>query len=459
MRSIGSKIVIICICLFISMLTTVYMLFYPRIRIKSTIINLDEEVVVTSNNMFSRLDSFLTVESDVDNTNVGKYTVKANVKYLFYNVNKTFEVTVKDNIRPEITLKGNVTPNVCPYKDYDEEGYEAIDNIDGDITDKVIITKIDNSIWYEVSDVAGNSYKIERKLNFKDEEKPTITLKSSDSLTVYVGNSYNEPGYTATDNCDGDITDKVVSTGTVDTGSMGTYTISYTVIDKSSNETTVQRTVYVREKPVPSPYSVIYLTFDDGPSERTREILDILDSEGVKATFFVCGANAYTVRAYNSGHTIALHSATHNYSYIYASSANYFADLNSISDTVYNTVGIRTNIIRFPGGSSNTISRNYNIGIMSYLTSEVVNRGYTYFDWNVDSNDAGSAVYNSNSIYYNVVNNLHYNRSNVVLMHDSGGHTATVNALRSIIQYGKDNGYSFAAITSSTYPVRHGVKN
>ncbi len=459
MRSKGSKIIVLCICLFISMLVTAYMLFYPRINISSRSLNLGEEVKITSNNAFSNLNDFLTIKSEIDDTKVGKYKVKANVKFLIYDVNKTFVVTVIDNVKPEIVLNGEVSPNVCPLNDYEEEGYSAIDNIDGDITDKVKITKVDNSIWYEVSDIAGNNIKVERKINFTDEEKPTITLKGNSYMTIYLGNNYNEPGYTATDNCDGDITDKVVSTGTVDTGKVGTYTISYVVKDNRENEDKVERTIYVRERPVPSPYSIIYLTFDDGPSERTREILDILDSEGVKATFFVCGANAYTIRAHNSGHTIALHSATHNYAYIYASSANYFEDLNNISNTVYNAIGVRSNIIRFPGGSSNTISRNYNIGIMSYLTNEVLNRGYTYFDWNVDSNDAGSSVYNSDSIYYNVVNNLWHNRGNVVLMHDSGGHTATVNALRRIIEYGKNNGYTFKAITSDTYPVRHGVNN
>lgn len=459
MRSKGSKIIVLCICIFISMLVTMYMLFYPRISLISNKINLGEEIKVTASNAFSNLDNYLTINSNINNNNVGKYTVKANVKYLFYSVNKTFKVTVIDNVKPEIILKGELSPNICPYKDYDEEGYIATDNVDGDITDKVIVTKIDNSIWYEVSDIAGNDIKVERKLNFKDEEKPVITLKNGNYMTIYIGNNYNEPGYSALDNCDGDITDKVISTGTVDIQKVGTYTISYSVVDNSNNESKIERTIYVRERPVPSPYNVIYLTFDDGPSERTREILDILDSEGIKATFFVCGANAYTKRAYNSGHTIALHSNTHNYAYIYASSANYFEDLNAISNTVYNTIGVRSNIIRFPGGSSNTISRNYNIGIMSYLTNEVLNRGYTYFDWNVDSNDAGSAVYNSDSIYYNVVNNLYHNRSNVVLMHDSGGHTATVNALRRIIEYGKNNGYTFKAITSDTYPVRHGVNN
>ena len=96
---------------------------------------------------------------------------------------------------------------------------------------------------------------------------------------------------------------------------------------------------------------------------------------------------------------------------------------------------------------------------MSYLTVEVVNRGYNYFDWNVDSNDAGSDINNSSNIYYNVINNVSHNRANVVLMHDSANHRATVNALSDIIRYGKNNGYTFKAIDDSTPIIRHRVNN
>lgn len=201
------------------------------------------------------------------------------------------------------------------------------------------------------------------------------------------------------------------------------------------------------------------MTFDDGPSYLTRQILDILDEENIKATFFVVSANENTKRAYNGGHTIGLHSSTHKYSYIYSNSETYFKDLTDISNKVYNVVGIRSNIIRFPGGSSNTVSKKYCKGIMSYLTSEVLNRGYIYFDWNIDSNDAGRDINNSQNIYYNVVNNLSHNKTNVVLMHDSANHKATVKALKDIIHYGKNNGYTFKAITLDTPVVIHGVNN
>ena len=107
------------------------------------------------------------------------------------------------------------------------------------------------------------------------------------------------------------------------------------------------------------------------------------------------------------------------------------------------------------------ISASYDGGrkIMSTLIPLVEEWGYTYFDWNISSGDAGGAVYDSDSIYANVINSLSHSKTNVVLMHDSGGHTATVNALRNIIRTAKGYGYSFKAIDSGTSVVHHGVNN
>lgn len=138
---------------------------------------------------------------------------------------------------------------------------------------------------------------------------------------------------------------------------------------------------------------VVYLTFDDGPSPNTPRIIDILNENGVKATFFVKNGgkyNGYMKNITESGNQIALHSYSHNYPQVYASEQAFFDDLQKISDLVYNETGVRTNIFRFPGGSSNTISRKYSPGIMTTLTKEVQEKGYCYFDWNVSSGDAVS---------------------------------------------------------------------
>ncbi len=451
------------ILIVITFLLLIYSVLFPNMVLENDTIYYNKEysIKIKAYNLFTDLTDKVHFTDNVDASKIGKYTVTGKIKYLFFNRKKNFTVSVVDNEKPLISLRGGNKTSVCPGKKYEEEGYTASDNYDKDITDKVKVSYNDDNVLYEVNDSSGNYYKVVRKLIFEDKEKPTIKLNGDKEMYIYVGGYFEDPSYTATDNCDGDITSKVITSGNVDTSTVGTYTIKYEVTDEKGNKSEETRDVKVITRPSSSYYGngVIYLTFDDGPSNLTGQIINILEEEGVKATFFVTGADVNTKRAYDLGHAIALHSYTHDYSYIYASASNYFEDLQMISDRVYGVIGIRSNIIRFPGGSSNTISRNYSSGIMTYLTSEVVNRGYTYFDWNIDSNDAGSDVYNSTNIYSNVINNLSHGKTNVVLMHDSANHTATVNALRDIIRFGKNNGYSFDAITSNTPVVRHGVNN
>ena len=409
--------------------------------------------------LFDFSDKIDVNTNDIDINKVGNYTIKASIKVLFLNIKKEFSVSIVDKEKPVIELAGDNPSLVCNGKSYVEEGYKVSDNYDGDITNKIIITELNDSILYSVKDSSGNESKLERKIVVGDKEKPSINLKGNSTINLYLGARYSEPGYTASDNCDGDITDNVVVSGSVNTSKIGSYTIKYNVTDNAGNSNSIERKVIVKKKPNYYGNGNIYLTFDDGPSYITNRILDILDEENVRATFFVTSANESVKRAYNSGHAIALHTSCHNYGYIYSSVDNYFDDLNTVSDEVYNAIGIRPNIIRFPGGSSNTVSKKYSKGIMSYLTMEVVKRGYIYFDWNVSSGDAGGDINNSKKIYYNVVNNLSHNKTNVVLMHDSAGHEATANALRDIISFGKEYGYSFKTITKDTPVVVHSVNN
>ena len=243
----------------------------------------------------------------------------------------------------------------------------------------------------------------------------------------------------------------------------GKYTLTYKAKDDSGNIGETKRNVVVYNYNPSSLGTIkngtIYLTFDDGPSAATTGyILDVLKEENVHATFFVTsnGPDYLIKRMYDEGHTVALHTSTHDYKYIYSSVDNYMKDLNNVSARVKRITGYESKIIRFPGGSSNTISRNYKKGIMTELTGIVTNMGYKYYDWNVDSNDAGGAS-TSYQVYYNVISNLNKNRANMVLMHDVK--VTTKGAIRDIIHYGKANGYEFKQITMDTYMIRHGVNN
>lgn len=206
----------------------------------------------------------------------------------------------------------------------------------------------------------------------------------------------------------------------------------------------------------------IYLTFDDGPSPRTPEVLKILRDNGVKATFFVTHISGksshYMKDIVAEGHTIALHSYTHDYDKIYASEEAYFADLQQISDLVYSETGVRTNLIRFPGGSSNIVSR-FNPGIMTRLTQQVTDKGYVYFDWNVVSGDANRGGATAQQIINNCRKVSKKSDSVIVLMHDSAEKRTTVEALPEVIAYYKAAGCKFATITESTPPAHQRVAN
>lgn len=206
----------------------------------------------------------------------------------------------------------------------------------------------------------------------------------------------------------------------------------------------------------------IYLTFDDGPSALTESILNILKEENIPATFFLTSRqidkySRLVKRMQEENHTVALHTSTHNYSYIYSQDENYFNDLNQIRNQIYNITGHKSRIVRLPGGSSNTISRKYNLGIVTRITNKLTENDYYYFDWNVDSNDA-SGQQTKESIYNNVVHKIH-NGTNIVLMHDLIDKRNTVEALPAIIKFAKENNYTFAKITKGTPQIHHHINN
>lgn len=455
--------------LIIFILFFTYFLMSPKILLKGDdIIKLSyldtyKEEGATARFLWKDITPLIKTTGKVENKKVGEYKIEYKVDYLIYHKKLTRTVRIIDDKKPSITLNGNINQIVCPKHQYKEEGYKAFDEYDGDITDKVILKKEDNKIIYQVEDSSKNKDEKIREIIYQDNEKPKITLKGSSKQNIYLNNPYKEYGFTANDNCDGDITNKVTMSGKVDVNRIGTYTITYNVKDEFGNETSIERKVNVIKRSITNNNTigkkgVIYLTFDDGPSNVTSGILDILKEEGVKATFFVTNnGDDYLIKRENDeGHTVALHTATHNYSKVYSSVDAYFNDLKIVHDRVQRITGKDSRIIRFPGGSSNTVSRRYTTGIMTTLTSEVLRQGYHYFDWNISSGDAGGA-YNANQVYQSVINNLSKNRANMILMHDTKIYTR--DALRNIIRYGKENGYSFEAITMNTPMITHQVNN
>lgn len=201
----------------------------------------------------------------------------------------------------------------------------------------------------------------------------------------------------------------------------------------------------------------VYLTFDDGPSANTEQILHILDQYGVKATFFVTGEEATShperyQEIAQKGHTIGMHSYSHKYSEIYSSQENFLKDLKTLQKFLYDTTGVQSDLYRFPGGSSNTVSQIPMDDLCAILKKDHI----TYFDWNISSMDASNPMLTKEEIVANCVDDLEGYDNAVILMHDSVKKSSTVEALPEIIQRiqaMKDT--AILPITNETVIVQH----
>ncbi len=400
---------------------------------------------------------------DVNKNELGQYIINYTYTYKDKTIERQQIIKVLDEEAPNLEVT-DTNFSYCPNGKIPSYNYKATDNYDGDITSQVKIEAKDENLIFFVSDSSKNETKKIFKAKKIDEEAPKITLKGEETIYLKRNETYIEQGADVTDNCDESLNVNIV--GNVDSSKTGEYQLTYQATDSSGLQSSVTRTVYVfenRSYDTPSGKS-IYLTFDDGPSANTEKLLNILKKYDVKATFFVTnqrtsyGYDDMIKRAYNEGHTIGLHSYSHVYSQIYSSVDNYFADLYAIQDKVKRITGYTSTIIRFPGGSSNTVSKNYDNGskIMTKLSKAVESKGFRYFDWNVLSGDAGETT-DTSVVTKNVIKALGNNDTYVILQHDT--QTFSVNAVESIIQYGLSHGYTFRAITMQTPDVKHHLNN
>ena len=403
----------------------------------------------------------VNVQGCVDSASVGTFRIDYSANFLGLKAEAGRLIHVVDTAPPEITLHtipGHATVYGEPYI---EEGYTAIDNVDGDITEWVRREEKDGFVYYRVEDLSGNSTCVSRKIRYYDPVVPVITLMGDAVMHMEAGSSYQEPGFYAEDNVDGDLTDRVKVEGEVDPYLAGSFSVTYSVSDGAGNKAEKVRTVIVTPKAqtqtvVPAG-KVIYLTFDDGPGPWTNKLLDVLKKYDVKATFFVINSGYPDVlkRIVSEGHAIGVHSVTHDYSTIYESPEAFFDDLLSMQRLIEEYTGVTTTLMRFPGGSSNTVSC-FSPGIMTYLTQAVEDMGFQYFDWNVDSNDAGGAR-KAETVFKNVCQGVQRQRISVVLQHDIK--EFSVQAVERIIQWGLENGYTFLPLSPDSPGAHHGVNN
>ena len=201
----------------------------------------------------------------------------------------------------------------------------------------------------------------------------------------------------------------------------------------------------------------IYLTFDDGPSANTDKILDILDKYNIKATFFVLGKTGeFASRAYkrivDEGHSLGMHSFSHKYSEVYATKESFINDVTRLQEYLYEETGVWSRLYRFPGGSSNKVSKVPMNELIEYLNEQ----GIRYFDWNVSADDAVSGGLSKEKIVSNCLGTIDKYDECVILMHDALDKKSTLAALEEIIIRLNQRGDSeFLPITDDTIPVQH----
>ena len=203
-----------------------------------------------------------------------------------------------------------------------------------------------------------------------------------------------------------------------------------------------------------SPDNTAYLTFDDGPSGNTDIILQTLQEENVKATFFVVGTDnadnlARMRRIVQEGHTIGMHSYSHSYKKIYASVEAFLKDMYQVFNLIKDTTGVTPTCFRFPGGSINS----YNKAVYKDIKAEMIRRGFVPYDWNVSSGDASTTKYTPEQLTGYVLNGIGSKSRIIVLMHDSSSKENTAQAVRQIIIGIREKGFIFAPLDYQTKPI------
>ncbi|MBO4289535.1 MAG: polysaccharide deacetylase family protein [Lachnospiraceae bacterium] len=417
---------------------------------------------VTVGRLFGTGVLVLPVETSgyVNTKVIGTYELTYTTEFLFDSYSAKRIVHVADLTPPTITLQTVNGYQPDWFTGYEEEGFLAWDNCDGDLTAQVEREVLEDRIEYRVSDSSGNEAVAERTLPAV--APPELTLLGEEYMVISASMEFEDPGVIAVDGKGNDLSDKVTVEGSVTPYKLGEYELTYS-LSNGAETVSVTRTVVIERVELPAVVQpdekTIYLTFDDGPGPYTGDLLDILANYDVKATFFVTGLNPeyedMIGRAYREGHTIAVHTLSHNYYAIYASEQNYLDDFYAAQEIVYRQTGSYTRMFRFPGGSSNTVS-NFNPGIISRLTVLMNNMGYQYFDWHIDSGDA-VGTRTTAGVVANVTSGCTGRKISVVLQHDVKDYS--VAAVEQIIIWGRQNGYTFRALELDSPTAHHRIAN
>lgn len=405
------------------------------------------------------------VNNGVNNTKCGEYIIE----YQYGNKKQKLKIAVVDTLSPTFT-----TINKKILVNETIEAKELVENIE-DQTDTVVYFYQDyifnEEKTYIVEVVVEDEFANKTKKNAyvlveaQDREAPIIEGLAPIEITI--GQKIDlSKGIKITDDHDDD-PKLTIDDSSLNINKEGEYVVYYSASDSFNNSTTYSRKVTVRSKysnkeATKDGIKTCYLTFDDGPSYNTPKVLEILKKYNIKATFFVTGTHSdsyqYMKQIVEEGHTIGLHTYSHDYEEIYTSLAAYMKDLQKISELVKQQTGVETKYIRFPGGSSNLVSKKYNVGIMKRLAKKVIDEGYQYYDWTCVNGD-GENIKTVNGLISKAKEEVGDIEDIMFLMHDGSSNDATIKALPTIIEYLKNKGYEFKVIDETSPTFHHSIQN
>ncbi len=407
----------------------------------------------------------IKIHPQVNNQNLGEYKID----YIYKEKIFSLKVFIDDKISPSFDTK-----NIKILKNETVKPESLVENIIDDSKTHVYFKQdyIFNEVkTYKVIVVVEDSYKNRTEkfayvmVEKQDNEAPS--LLGLDKASMLLGETIDlKKGVQIID--DHDKNPKyTIDDSKLNINKIGEYTIYYHVLDASGNKEVYPRVVEVFSKydnieAVKDGIKTCYLTFDDGPSRNTKKVLEILKKYNIKATFFVTGTSPndyhYIKEAHEQGHTIGLHTFSHDYEKIYSSLKNYITDLNQIKELVYQQTGVYSRYMRFPGGSSNLVSKKYNVGIMKRLTHKVIDLGYQYYDWTSINGD-GENIKTVSGLKKKAIEEIGNSEDIMFLMHDSASCDNTVKSLPSILEYLIKKGYQFEVIDESSPTFHHTVHN
>lgn len=439
-----------------------YLLFNPlQLKSENITIQYNQPYNPQSNIRFVFLGSKKNVKitGDLDTSKIGDYVITYKYKDEKINVN----VKVADIVPPVLLLKSYETDMVEEIKPE-----KLVESVEDD--SKVTIAFEDNTninkegkqtVTVIATDEYGNQSSGKVSVTRNKDTKAPVIENLADTIEIWQGNDViGDPHIQISDNLDKK--PKIeIDTSKIDNTKVGEYEIVYTVTDRSGNSAKKSQNVKVIANDEFNK-KIVYLTFDGGPSSITPQILKILEEEKVPATFFVNGVDkdsAKWIRAMKElGHSVGLNSYIYDAS-VYKDSETFWQDIDKTAQLVKEQTGEDTTLLRFLGGSGNTLSKDYAYDIMTTLTREALDKGYQYYDWNVDVGDTEGDNVASEKIAENALNHDEETMYITIVLHDEEGKQTTVDALKQIIQEYKEQGFTFMPITEKSQYVHQDLNN